>query len=310
MKSPIAKLAAAAVIVVVVLGIFELVGTNSNSGMAWGKVAKKVEASRGFICRITQTQTIANMDEPIKTCTIMYRSAEYGAKAENCPGAESTVTTYVDRADRTIVSLFHRIKKYTRRSLPDEEKTGQIDPKEIVKQYVSGDYRELGRRTIEGVEAEGIEVENPPGFTSNFSIDSHVARLWVSVETGYPIMLENDIVGNNGDLCIEMVADEFQWNVELDPIEFRVEIPADYTLMDMDQPQTTKKTNTITRKYRISHKYQNSRKYRSTRKYQSTREYQSSRKSQSTRESHISRKSQISRKYQSSGDDTVEMPEP
>src|SRR4030065_2485002 len=52
MKSPILKLAAAAVIIaLVVLGLFEFSGTENTSGVVWAEVARKVEASRGSIVR-------------------------------------------------------------------------------------------------------------------------------------------------------------------------------------------------------------------------------------------------------------------
>jgi hypothetical protein len=56
------------------------------------------------------------------------------------------------------------------------------------------------------------------------------------VETGYPVMLESTTVGNGGKIKIEMILDQFQWDVEFEPGEFQVEIPPDYTLMEMPQP--------------------------------------------------------------------------
>jgi len=48
MKSPITKLAAAAVVIVVgILGLVELIDTGSKSGVLWAEVAQKVESSRG-----------------------------------------------------------------------------------------------------------------------------------------------------------------------------------------------------------------------------------------------------------------------
>ena len=49
---------------------------------------------------------------------------------------------------------------------------------------------------------------------------------WVSVETGYPVKLEADIVANNGNLHIEMMMDQFLWDVELDESVFKVDIPS------------------------------------------------------------------------------------
>ena len=52
MKSPVTKLAVVAVIIIAVtLGLFELIGTDSKSGVVWGEVVRKVQASRGVIYR-------------------------------------------------------------------------------------------------------------------------------------------------------------------------------------------------------------------------------------------------------------------
>jgi hypothetical protein len=70
MKSPIIKLAAAAVIIVLVLlGLFEFIGTGSTSGVVWAEVVRKVEASRGSASRIT-TSSPGNPEN----CTLSRRS--------------------------------------------------------------------------------------------------------------------------------------------------------------------------------------------------------------------------------------------
>jgi outer membrane lipoprotein-sorting protein len=55
-----------------------------------------------------------------------------------------------------------------------------------------------------------------------------MARIWVSLETGYPVQLETEIVRNNGEIRIGAVWDQFQWDVELDESMFEPNIPADY----------------------------------------------------------------------------------
>ena len=56
MKSNITKLAAAAVVIaVVVLGLFEFIGTKDTSGVVWAEVARKVQASRGSVVRIRES---------------------------------------------------------------------------------------------------------------------------------------------------------------------------------------------------------------------------------------------------------------
>jgi outer membrane lipoprotein-sorting protein len=89
--------------------------------------------------------------------------------------------------------------------------------------------RKLGQKMIDGVLCEGLETTDSAFGVANFQVDSLVARVWVSVETGYPVLLEAEVVGDNGQLRITGVLDEFQWDVELDPSIFQPKIPPDYT---------------------------------------------------------------------------------
>lgn len=239
MDKPVVKLAiAAAVVAAVVLGLFEFVTPGGSSGVVWADVAKKVETSQGFISRTRQTQTVKGMDRPMTLCTTTYSSSQ-GSRMENYQGDKPTVTTYSDYASGEVVSLLHPLKQYTRMTMPPMNTGGggaSMDPRGMVRSFLAGDYRKLGRRTIEGMEAEGIEVTKIPNSMANFTIDSQVAQLWVSVQTGYPILFDSTILGNGGDLKIETVIDQFQWNVELDPNGFKAKIPPDYTQMAMPQP--------------------------------------------------------------------------
>ncbi|MFH1882448.1 MAG: hypothetical protein ABIL62_07045, partial [Planctomycetota bacterium] len=73
MKSPITKLAAAAVIITVVaLGLFEFIGTDDTSGVVWAEVAKKVQASRGAIFRSRDTAPDSRDGGPDYTMNYLY----------------------------------------------------------------------------------------------------------------------------------------------------------------------------------------------------------------------------------------------
>ena len=55
-------------------------------------------------------------------------------------------------------------------------------------------------------------------------------RLWVGVETGYPVQYESKMSGEyEGEVWeSECIMDQFQWDVELDPNIFEPNIPPDY----------------------------------------------------------------------------------
>ena len=244
MRNPIAKLAvAAALLFALGLGMHAFISTGSHSGVVWAQVAERVDASRGFIYQVRQTQTRADMDRPMEIRTINREYPPHGSRSESYDGDRLIANGYVSYDQGVQVILLHALKKYTRRALPPlpPDAVASMEngaaPKAMVRQFTAGDYRELGRRTIAGVVAEGIEVQNPLGFMGNFQVDSHTAQLWVSVETGYPVLIESEVVGNNGTLQIKMTIDEFQWDVELDPSEFHAVIPPDYQLLEMQESE-------------------------------------------------------------------------
>jgi hypothetical protein len=106
----------------------------------------------------------------------------------------------------------------------------------LVQRILFGEHRKLGQKTIEGVLCEGIETTDPavlgplPGPVNRLGVEM---RLWVSVETKYPIMFESKIsVEAEGQaMSSEGVMDQFQWDVELDPSFLKANIPPDYVDM-------------------------------------------------------------------------------
>ncbi len=238
MRNPIAKLAVAAVILIALgLGVWAFLSTGHHSGVVWAQVADKVDSSGGFIYRTRNIYKEAGRDQPHEFSSMTYDSPGHGMRMEGIEG--SRIDSYVSFEEGTQVTLLHAMKRYTKRTLPSLPAGAVADmppdarAREMVRQFTSGDYKELGRRTIDGVEAEGIETQHVPGGGGNFPVDSETAQLWVSVETGYPVLLEIHVVGNNGSLQIEIVMDQFQWDVELDPAQFRTVIPPGYQPLEI-----------------------------------------------------------------------------
>ncbi len=232
MKSPIVKLAvAAAVIAVVVLGLVEFIGTGSKSksGVVWAEVAKKVEASQGVIYRNRATRS-GRPD--MSDYSMVYLSATH-SRTDSYKGGEITRTSYCDFDTKTVVWLAHDGKKYIQEPMSEqtlrEQHGAWASPKRWVQEFLSKDYRKLGQKTIDGVLCEGIETTDPTFGVASFQVDSLVARIWVSVERGYPVLLEAEVVGDNGQVRMTGILDQFQWDVELDPSIFEPKIPPDYT---------------------------------------------------------------------------------
>jgi len=238
MKSSIVKLAAAAVIIVlVVLGLFEFIGTDSTSGVVWADVVRKVQASRGLIFRCTDLSP-SNEDD----YSIAYTSPTHCRK-EFYKDGQIIRTCYVDFTasdTATLADVFHIHKlcvtttyKKSENGLFLEWRDDWTNPSFLLQKILSAKHSKLGQKTIEGVLCEGIETTDPacfgplPGQVDNLKAEF---RLWVGVETGYPVLYESKMSGEyEGEVWeLESVMDQFQWDVELDPDIFEPNIPPDY----------------------------------------------------------------------------------
>lgn len=229
MKSHITKLAAAAaVIAVVVLGLFEFIDTNSGSGVVWADVARKVQASQGVIFRSRDGGLGSRDDEP--DYTMNYLSSTH-SRLDSYKGEQIIKTIYDDFNTKTVILVDNGHKSYVKMTFERMQQSNFLtNPKSMVQKFLSHEHRELGQKTVEGVLCEGIETTDPAFDESgpDYPTDSVMARIWVSVETGYPVQFEIEIVRNNGEIRIGSIGDQFQWDVELDESMFEPHIPADY----------------------------------------------------------------------------------
>ena len=238
MKSPITKLAATAVIIVlVVLGLFEFIDTGNTSGVVWAEVVRKVEASRGLIVRCTDLSPSSGDDY-----SIAYTSPIYCRK-DFYQNGQIIRTGYVDFTDSdtyTLVDVFHMRKhsltttyKRSDYQLFWEWHDDWTNPGFLVQKILSSEHNKLGQKTIEGILCEGIETTDPaclgplPEQVNNIQVEF---RLWVSAETGYPVLYESKMSGEYKGQWDETgcLMDQFQWDVELESGIFEPDIPPEY----------------------------------------------------------------------------------
>lgn len=231
MKNATAKLGiAAAVIAVTGLGIVEFLGTGKTSGVAWGEVAKKVEASRGVVYRDRRGPERPQNDSDR---AITYLSPTY-YRSDSFLQGEPWISMYDDRAAGKRIVLLHAQKGYVLEKirLTDEgnrRHANYQDPAWWVQRFVTCQYAKLEPKEIDGTLCEGIEttdlalLEDPQS-----KVTSLVARLWVSVETGYPVLFDGEF---HGQATSYTIFDQFQWDVAIDPSVFEPNIPAGYEQM-------------------------------------------------------------------------------
>ena len=230
MKSHITKLAvAAAVIAVVALGLFEFIGTDSTSGVVWAEVAQKVEASTGVIFRSRGTGSRDPNDDWPNAYKITWRSAAV-TRTDRYRDGQIYRTIYYNLDTKARISLAHDAKKYFKGAMSDAQvqraqadKTRWTDPSGLVNCCLARKHHALGQKTIDGVLCEGIETTD----SSDLPFKSFAGRLWVSVETGYPVLVEIEAI-DDGGIRHTSTLEQFQWNVDLSAGNVEPEIPADY----------------------------------------------------------------------------------
>jgi outer membrane lipoprotein-sorting protein len=241
MRSPITKLAMAAVVIIAVLaGIYLITGkTPAVTCCAWAQIADKVEQIKTCAYRLHVRQTggpVGQTGQQVEGK--VYISSDYGYKMETSLNGITMQQMYMNPGEKAMIIVMPTQKKYMRMALTDDAmaktKKQMQDPREIINQFMSGQsgqYKELGKDTINGVEVKGIEVNNPPAvqaFYSNF-----VGRMWVDVATEYPVRMEieGEMKLGGQDINMIIVMDDFEWGTELSPDLFKPDIPADFTTM-------------------------------------------------------------------------------
>ena len=216
MRSRISKLAAAAAIIIVLLA-FDPFGIMNSGGVAWAKVAQRVEQIETFMFGMTIKVSDPNSNDSTDQTTakwIIYLSEKYGFRMDIGAG-ENFVSWYVAPDANEMIMVVPGEKELIKWPLPADirEKMPEEyrDPREYISRFMSRPYKELGRSVINGVQVEGIEVKNPP--TDGEQLEDAVGRLWVDTETELPVRIE--IEGTADGKMVQWIMD-FKWAEAVD----------------------------------------------------------------------------------------------
>lgn len=228
MRRPMTRFAiAAAIVVAVVLGLFEFVGTGNTSGVVWADVARKVQASRSVVFRTTEHRVPDTYGQDVDFSTSRYCATQ--SRLDGYKDGKLIKTIWGDCNTKTAVLVDHYHKSYVKMTgleMPSQFQT--MDPNSTIQKFLASKHTKLNRKTIEGVLCEGIETTDPAFHGGEHPPEKLTAQVWVSIDTGYPVRLEGDYVRDNGQSRFEFVQDQFQWDVDLDASLFEPNIPAGY----------------------------------------------------------------------------------
>jgi len=240
MKSRIAKLAAAAVIVIAVLiGLpFFL---RDGEGIALANVLEKIEQARAYMYTMKMKMTMAGnmmpgLQETTQEITVVATvSDEYGVRwdwdsADPNTGEKVSQHIYVVPEQKMLVTIIPEKKQYMRMEFDDQllakMKQQNNDPREMIKQIMGCEYTELGKSVIDGVEVEGWRTTDPAalgGATADVEL-----TLWVDVENWLPFRSEMNM--KMGDtMHVSAATYDFRWNVPVQASDFEPIIPEDFT---------------------------------------------------------------------------------
>ena len=252
MKSPITKLATAAVVIIAcVIGLS--LWTRTGSGIALADVLARMEQVSAYEIQVDYSWTYTCKEDPNKSVNYVRRatslkSQEYGSKAnteELDPngGWSKFREAYDLPKKKTFITLLHNIKKYASEEFEDDwlerrpEATWVRDPRAGLKELMARKYKSLGRTTIDGIEVEGFQTTDPnwSGFPYNDPNKdiSGVFKLWVDVKTFLPVRSQEDYtqkdsMSNEGRW--HEVIHGYRWDILVDAAEFEPPvIPDDYT---------------------------------------------------------------------------------
>jgi hypothetical protein len=245
MKSQITKLAAAAVIVIAVLIGLNIIG-NGKHGVAWAELVEHVEKIKTVMYRMTATMKgLPGLPEAQSIDIEMTAKMAYDVGfridsrtyVENKEVKANSYVLFGEGPDQgTIITVIPQEKKYIRMKLTGEllakmEKENG-DPRTMLKEMMKYKYTPLGRDTINGIKVEGIEVTDPNmSMQGGGMFDEFTAQLWCNVQTDLPVRMTIKGSAKNGEIVMDMVMDNFEWDVPIDPAELQPNIPDDYKLL-------------------------------------------------------------------------------
>jgi len=234
MKSPITKLAAAAVIIIpILIGINQFGGSLDGASVAWADVVKNIEQVQTFTCRIEiESEGMEKFGMPEKTNASLYISCKKARRIDTYVDQKLFSIEYLNYEKNEMITLFPEAKVYVHKTIDAgilDLDAGQKDPKDFLLELLSFEHTNLGRKRINGIMTEGIEVNDPKLYFNTFN--TATARLWVDVATNLPVLFEEDGSADDRRMRLKRTFDTFEWNTQFDQSLLESNIPADYTLL-------------------------------------------------------------------------------
>ncbi|MHC4106078.1 MAG: hypothetical protein ACYSR9_14140, partial [Planctomycetota bacterium] len=237
MESKVTRYSAAAVIVLAMAVLLSPFGTPGNGGVVLADVQQKVNGIETMIIRGTKTLTHPGEDGDVfefnefkgEFDLVKYLSMKHGLVEEGYVGDKLIYRFTFNRPKRQTLLVIPPFKKYGTFTSTDKQMQllENLTPKGIVNLLMGGDYKELGRDNINGVEVEVFEFQDTEPFKGLLpkaicDIQSLKGKVWIGVEEQMPVRVEGDfVIGKSfmtmfNELNLHEVNTLGEYNVELD----------------------------------------------------------------------------------------------
>jgi hypothetical protein len=251
MESKVTRYSAAAVIVLAMtLVLLSPFGTPGNGGVVLADVQQKVDGIETLIIRGTKTFTRPGEPDSVlefggmkwEFDLVKYFSQQYGLVEEGYIGDKLIYRFTFNRPKRQTLLILPLYKKYGKFASNDKimRLLENGTPKGIINLLMEGDYKELGRDNINGVEAEIFEFHDPGTFNELLpkaiaDIQDIKGKVWIAIKEQMPIRVEGDLaIGKSfmtmfQELNLHEVNTFGDYNIELDEKIFDIASPEGYT---------------------------------------------------------------------------------
>jgi hypothetical protein len=235
--------AAAAVVLATALVLLNPLGTTPN-GVALAQVQAKIAQVDTMILRGETTFTsVTDPNTTVRYENVKYLSRQEGFMEEGFIKGTPIYRVILNKREKQGIVLLAPWKKCVRFPCIKEpiQVVERLTPSGVVDLLLeSNDYKRLGTADIDGVEAEGFEVQDLKPLESIvpkslMDLQQGTATIWVGTKELLPIRMEADMrLGKTiATLFMDVQSHEIavldKYNVELDPGLFDTRPPEGYT---------------------------------------------------------------------------------
>ncbi|MCP4261083.1 MAG: hypothetical protein GY774_26800 [Planctomycetes bacterium] len=214
MRSPVTKIAAAAVIIVSVVAVAHFLGVPTE-GIVWADVVHPILTAQTVVFNVVSAE-----GENVPTTKVMNMGTQrFRGEVLSADGMTVQVIVIADYDTLQMLQLIPNQKTailIDMKDLPEEPENFLEELRNIVTEIQNDpdvSVETLGEKEIDGRMAKGFRARNPDGEIT----------VWIDSETSLPIRMEQQW----GQM--QFVYTDFQFDVELDESLFSMEIPEDYT---------------------------------------------------------------------------------